>query len=304
MQLNYYIIDVFTENAFDGAQIAVFPQADGLEKTQMQLLARELNLSETAFVFSADSSGKRRMRIFTPYSEIDFAGHPIIAVGYALVAEGELTLQEPHTPLTLEQNIGVIEANISQQDGKATLVQFSRQTKPTIDRFVPVDKDIASTLSLKEEDLDNSNFKARMVYTDQAYLIVPMKSYQAVRKAKFNYVTWSQSIASMCMAKEILLFTKESDIAYSNFHARLLGPEISLKEDPPIASAMPAFTAYLCDHEHIKQGTHTFAIDRGQKNTRKSVLNIEMDHKGEDILTLRVGGPAVIISEGKISLPE
>ncbi len=305
MQYKYYIVDVFTDKPFDGAQIAVFPDADGLDKEDMQLLARELNLSETTFVFSP-SNGKeeRRMRIFSPLTEIDFAGHPIIAVGHVLASIGDIKLEQKHTPLLIEQNIGVIEANVSQEEGKPSLIQFSLETSPVIDRFVPVDKDIAAVVSLNKSDVDNSQFQSRLVFTDQSYLVVPVKSYSAVRKAKFNFNIWSQSIAPSCMAKEILLFSKETDVKYSNFHARLLGPDIGIHDDPPIGSAMPAFTSYLCDHDHISEGTHTFVIDRGSATIRKSLLNIEMDKKKNESLKIRVGGPAVIVGEGAMLVPD
>jgi trans-2,3-dihydro-3-hydroxyanthranilate isomerase len=305
MKYKYYITDVFTNKSFNGAQIAVFPNADGLDQIQMQILSRELNLSETTFVFSEkDGSGKYRVRTFNPQSEIDFAGHPMIAIGHVLASIDELKLEKKHTPLLIEQNSGVIEASVSQEDGKPSLVQFSLETNPVIDHFVPVNKDIAAVVSLNESDIDISQFQSRLVFTDQSYLVVPIKSYSAVRNAKFNFNVWSQSIAGTCMAKEILLFSKQSDIEYSNFNARLLGPDIGIHEDPPIGSSMPAFTSYLCDHEHISEGTHTFVIDRGIATIRKSVLNIEMDKKSGESLKIRVGGPAVIVGEGTISAPE
>ena len=305
MQYKYYIADVFTDKPFDGAQIAVFPNADDLDQTQMQLLARELNLSETAFVFSPENgSSTRRMRIFTPLSEIDFAGHPIIAVGQVLASIGDIKLEEKYTSLKLEQNIGMIDVNITHKDGKPELIQFSLETKPVVDRFVPKEEQIAEVLSLIEEDIDNKKFNPLLVYSDQSYLIVPVKSYSAVRAAKFNFTAWSQSMAPACMANEILLFSTQTDISQSNFHARLLGPDIGIHEDPPIASAMSAFTGYLCAHDHIKQGTHTFVIDRGSLYKRKSVLNIEMDNKQEGTLTIRVGGPAVITGEGTLLVPD
>ena len=110
-------------------------------------------------------------------------------------------------------------------------------------------------------------------------------------------------MAPACMANEILLFSTQTDVSESNFHARLLGPNIGIHEDPPIASAMPAFSAYLCAHDHIKQGTHTFVIDRGSMDKRKSVLNIEMDNKLEETLTIRFGGPAMITGEGTLLAP-
>jgi len=305
MKYKYYIADVFTDKPFDGAQIAVFPNADDLDQTQMQLLARELNLSETAFIFSPENgSSIRRMRIFTPLSEIDFAGHPIIAVGQVLASIGDIKLEEKYTSLKLEQNIGMIDVNITHKDGKPELIQFSLETKPVVDRFVPKEEQIAEVLSLIEADIDTKKFNPLLVYSDQSYLIVPVKSYSAVRAAKFNFTAWSQSMAPACMANEILLFSTQTDISQSNFHARLLGPDIGIHEDPPIASAMSAFTGYLCAHDHIKQGTHTFVIDRGSLYKRKSVLNIEMDNKHEETLMIRVGGPAVITGEGTLLVPD
>jgi len=174
---------------------------------------------------------------------------------------------------------------------------------PVVDRFVPADKDIAAVLSLDETDIDNSRFQARLVFSGQSYLVVPIKTYTAIRKAKFDYNSWSQSIAPTCMAKEILLFSNQTDVRHSNFHARLLGPGIGINEDPPIGSSMPAFIGYLCDHEHIKQGTHTFVIDRGCSTMRKSILNIEMDNKKNKSLKIRVGGPAVMVSKGMMTVP-
>ncbi len=304
MQYKYYIADVFTNTAFNGAQIAVFPNADGLNQAVMQLFARELNLSETAFVFSPSNGiAERRIRIFTPHSEIDFAGHPIIAVGHVLASIGEIRLEPKHTPLKLEQNIGMIDVNITLKDGKPELIQFTIETKPVIDRFAPKEEHIAEVLSLVEEDIENKKFNPLLIYSDQSYLVVPIKTYSAVRAAKFIYTTWSRSMAPSCMANEILLFSTQTDLSKSNFHARLLGPDIGIHEDPPIASAMPAFAGYLCAHDHVKQGTHTFVIDRGSLNKRKSVLNIEMDNKHEKTLTIRVGGPAMITGEGTLLAP-
>lgn len=299
MQYKYYIADVFTDKVFDGAQIAVFPYADGLDANKMQLLARELNLSETAFVFlPTNGSDKRRMRIFTPLAEVDFAGHPIIAVGQVLATIGVIKLEQKYTPLKLEQNIGVIEVNITQQHGQPQLIQFTLQTKSVIDRYTPKEEQIAAALTLLASDIDNKKFNPLLVYTDQSYLIVPVKSYVAVREAKFDFAAWSRSIAPTCISNEIMLFSTQTDLSKSNFHARLLGPNIGIHEDPPIASAMPSFSAYLCAHDHIKQGTYIFVIDRGSIHKRKSVLNIEMDNKPAKTLTIRVGGPAIIAGEG------
>jgi trans-2,3-dihydro-3-hydroxyanthranilate isomerase len=305
MKINYYIADVFTKQLFNGAQIAVFPNADGLSDATMKLLARELNLSETVFVFHPDDcDSKRKMRIFSPKKEVDFAGHPIIATAYVLGLCGDLALKDGITPIVLEQNIGPIDVNISVADGKPTFVQFARTVVSIVDRFAPTDEELASFLGIKQSELDHKKYSPRLVSCGFPYLIVPVWNYETVRQAKFNSAAWSQSIAPQTAAQEILLFAPKTPFADSDFNARLLGPHIGLYDDPPIGSAMPAFASYLCSFEHTRKGTHVFAVDRGDANSRRSVINLEMDNKGHEQLPLRVGGEAVLFAQGAIELPE
>jgi len=77
-----------------------------------------------------------------------------------------------------------------------------------------------------------------------------------------------------------------------------------MHEDPPVGSAMPAFASYLCSFEFMQKGTYTFTVDRGDEYNRRSVLNLEMDHKGGNTLTIRVGGAAVMVAEGVMTIPE
>jgi trans-2,3-dihydro-3-hydroxyanthranilate isomerase len=304
MILNYYIADVFTKQLFNGAQIAVFPNADGLSDTTMKLLARELNLSETVFVFHPETaSNTRNMRIFTPKKELEFAGHPVIATAYVLGICGDISLSDGITPIVLEQKAGPIEVNITASNGKPTFVQFTRKVSSIIDHFAPIDAELAAMLGLKENELDHKKYSPRLVSCGFPYLIIPVWSYESVRHAKFNMTAWSQSSAPQTAAQEILLFAPKSPFPDADFNARLFGPHIGLDEDPPIGSAMPAFASYLCSFEHTQKGTHVFAVDRGDADSRRSVLNIEMDHKGQELLTLRVGGEAVLFSKGTIELP-
>ena len=304
MKYNYYIADVFTHQIFNGAQIAVFPNADGLNAAKMALIARELNLSETVFIFhKIDADHVRRMRIFSPLGEIDFAGHPIIATAYVLGVCGDIKLSKPVTPMVFEQNAGPIDVNISSQDGKPTFIQFTRSSGSIVDHFAPTDEELAGFLGIEQSEIDHKKYTPRLVSCGFPYLIVPVWNYDSVRRAKFNYAAWSQSIAPQTAAQEILLFAPKSPFQDADFNVRLLGPKIGMHEDPPVGSAMPAFCAYLCSFEHTQKGTHTFAVDRGDANSRRSVINLEMDNKGRERLTIRVGGEAVIFAEGSINLP-
>lgn len=305
MKYNYYIADVFTKQIFSGAQIAVFPNAEGLSQQKMQLVARELNLSETVFVFHPDKqTTKRVMRIFSPLSEIDFAGHPIIATAFILAHCGDIQLTDAITPMVFEQNTGAVNVNISAENGQPNFVQFTRKVTSIVDRFTPSDEELASFLSVQQSELDHKKYATRLVSCGVPYLIVPVWRYESVRAAKFNYAAWSQSTAPQTAAQEILLFAPKTPYADADFNARLLGPRIGIHDDPPVGSAMPAFASYLCSFEFMQKGTYTFAVDRGDERNRRSVLNLEMDHKGSDTLTIRVGGAAVMVAEGVMNIPD
>ena len=302
---HYYIADVFTQQIFSGAQIAVFPYAEALTRQQMQKVASELNLSETVFIKKRDKrTGKWGMRVFSPQREIDFAGHPIIATAYVLASIGEIKLEEAVTPVVFEQNAGDVEVNVSAHNGKPTLVQFTRKIKPIVDRFAPTTEELANFLSLQAGDFDTKKYSARLVSCGFPYLIVPVFNYESVRKARFNYLAWSQSSAPQTAAQEILLFSPKTLHKDANFHTRLLGSRIGSHEDPPVGSAMPAFAAYLCSFDFMQKGTYTFSVDRGEDKFRRSVINLEMDHKRLENLTIRVGGEAVLVAEGIMTIPE
>ena len=305
MTLDYYVADVFTNQIFSGAQIAVFPNADDLTDQQMALIARETNLWETVFVSNpTGEKSKRTMRVFSPLAEIDFAGHPIIATAFVLGQCGDIELSADRTELIFEQNMGEIDVSLSTVNGNANFVQFSRKVSAVIDRYTPSANEIANFLGINADEIDHKKYATRLVSCGFPYLIVPVWHYDTVREAKFNFNAWSQSAAPQTAAQEILLFSAKTPFADSDFNARLFGPNIGINDDPPVGSAMPAFASYLCSFDSTQYGTHTFTVDRGDASSRRSVINIEMDHKANTELALRIGGEAVMVAEGKMHIPE
>lgn len=305
MKLKFYTADAFTDKVFHGAQIAVFPQASELDGARMQLLARELNLPGAVFVLPpTDTTHSYRLRLFLPAAEIDFGGHAIVATAHVLAATGAITLSRKHTPIVLRLNIGLIQVYITGEQGQPNFVQFSQRTRAQVDRFVPSYQELADILGLAETELEKIKYTPLLVSCGYPYLIVPLRTYAAVRKARFDFNTWSQTSAPEILAREILLFSTQTLQPSSDFHARLVGPQMGIHDDPPIGSSLPAFAHYLCTQPHIKKGTYTFTIDRGQAETRQSVLNMEMVNQQTGELDIRVGGQAVMISEGEITLPD
>jgi len=299
MNHTYYTLDVFTDSPFQGAQIAVFPHAETLDEALLPIIAKELNLSETVFIFPTDSDAFQ-LRTFSPHGEIDFAGHPVLAAGHVLVETGQITLADKNTAVTFKQNTQDLTVNISKTDDDTCPVQFTLQSNPIVDRFTPTKKELAAVLSLNESDIHDSDFQTLLVSCGLPYLVVPVISQDAVRKARFDAKAWSQSNAPAMAAQEVILFTSKTSSADTNFHARLLGPKIGQHEDPPIGSSLPSFTGYLAWHDHLRDGTYTFTIDRGTLETRRSILNVEMDKRSGRALTLRVEGQSVLISKNSL----
>ena len=88
------------------------------------------------------------------------------------------------------------------------------------------------------------------------------------------------------------------------FRAKVSGSKIAHYDDPPVGTAMPALAAYLCSYDHIREGTYTFSVDRGEVKNRRSVLSLEMDKKADQLMTLRLGSEAVLVAEGSMTVPE
>ena len=303
MEYPFYTADVFTDTIFNGAQVAVFPAASGLDESQMQHTASELNLPATVFITPSEGENHFKMRVFSAQKEIDFAGHPVIATAHILAVTGAMETREGHNPLVLERKSGAIQSSVTVEAGVPNFIQFTMKSQPIVDRYVPTEPELAEILSLEVNDLENKKFTARLASCGFPYLIVPLRHYEGVRRARFNYKAWSESSAPAMAAQEILLFTGHVPGRETNFHGRLLGPNIALHDDPPIGAALPAFTGYLCSHEQIRKGTYSFSIDRGDERSRRSLLHLEMDNKQSDQLTIRVGGQAVVVVEGTMKIP-
>src|SRR3954468_9183392 len=120
MRYRYFVCDVFTEKRFGGNPLAVLPDARGLSDQQMQKITREFNYSESTFVLPPERGGTRRVRIFTPGSEIPFAGHPTVGTAHVLAAIGEIPLTGDVTHVVLEEGVGDVRVAIRATNGQPT----------------------------------------------------------------------------------------------------------------------------------------------------------------------------------------
>lgn len=305
MQYSYYTVDVFTRHLFGGAQIAVFPEAAGLDDAQLAAIARELNLSETVFIFPPlDPEHQCRLRVYTPAGEAGFGSHTTIAAAHVLAATQSSLELAPDDETSLQFELGeqILDVRVAQRDNRPVQSLFATRVSPLVDYFVPPGPELAQMLGLEERQILSKPYQPLLVGCEKSYLIVPLNSYEAVRSAVFDAKQWSQSTAPATMAQEILLFSKQTEQAECDFHLRLLGPALGRQEDPPVGAAIPAFAGYLCAQSHVARGTHAYVVERGTSATRQSILSVEMDKRDAAELTIRVGGSAVLVCEGRINL--
>lgn len=306
MGYRYYTADVFTDQPFGGAQIAVFPEADDLATERMQQIAGEINLSETVFLSQSEEGAAsdlhKRMRTFTPSHELEFAGHPIIAAAYVLAKTGQITTNQNHTAITLEQNIGPIKAYISNTEKTSPFIQFSLSCDAKVDSFVPSDQELTEILSFDSlTSISSTQYRSKLITTENSYLVIPCNELEQLQNARFDAKAWGRSSAPSTNAGQILLFSKNTYTDNANFHLRLLGPNVG-NENPPVGSALTAFASYLASFQNLRKGTYTYTAERGTPNSRISLLHVEMDKRDNKALTIRVGGPAVLMSEATLYL--
>lgn len=307
MRYRYYTVDAFTDRPFEGAQIAVLPDARGLNDTSMRKIAREFNMSETVFVFPPHNpANAKRLRIFTPFQELPFAGHPTLAAAHVLTTVGDLTGAEEGVQLdgdslrfVFEETVGPVNITVTHEEGKRRFIEFGLQVTYSVDRFTPPDHELVRIFSLSPSDLGIPGYSPMVVATEHPYLVVPVASFAAVRRAKFDHVAWANSSAPATLSHQALLFSVETEFPGSGYHCRLLGPSIGVNEDPPIGSAIPSFAGYLCE---ARGPEHEFAAERGAGDFRRSLLHVRAEKRAARSVAVRVGGTAVMMCDGHLHL--
>jgi len=298
----YVRVDVFSKQPFCGNPLAVFPEADGLTKREMQLLAKEMNLSETTFVVrpSRGSGADFRVRIFVPDNEIPYAGHPTIGTFYVLAKEGRIRLKGPVTRVMMEAIAGVMPVDIHASKGKVTKV-VTHQNRP---EFGPVVKDvrrIADALSLDVGDLDPERMPVQLVSTGLPWLIVPVRTRKAVEKAAGNASVFAEAISRMPKGVVDMYVTCLDPLAKgSTTHSRgfsLVAKNIV--EDPATGSASGCLGAYLVEHGLVpRKRSARIVNEQGYEIGRPSRIDIEVVSEDGRIEQVMVGGSVVHMMDG------
>jgi trans-2,3-dihydro-3-hydroxyanthranilate isomerase len=298
----FYQLDVFTQTAFSGNPLAVFPEAENLTDEEMQKIANEMNLSETVFVFQSEKA-LRRLRIFTPKQELPLAGHPVVGT-WNLLARLGLTAQPENdrTRIEHELNIGVLQVEIEFRAGEPFQVVMTQGKFEALEKIEDKTEieNLASSLGLEIEDLNFSvNLPIQTVSTGIKSLAVPVKSLKALEKIKVNSSVLSD-IYLRHGAIGCYVFSFETKEADSKIHARFFAPDDNIAEDAATGSAAGALSGYLIYHDAIDIGK--FTIEQGDFMNRPSRIFAEVTGEKGSVEKVKIGGSSVVVAKGEIYL--
>jgi trans-2,3-dihydro-3-hydroxyanthranilate isomerase len=302
MRYRFYTADVFTEQVFGGNQLALFPDARGLDTPTMRQVAREFNLSETVFVFPPDDpANTRHLRIFTPGTELPFAGHPTIGTAHVLAAIGEIALDGPTTRIVFEEGVGPVPVVIQAENGRPRFAQLTAARLPEWGPTPPPET-LAALLSLDADDLLQGADAPEAISCGVPFLFIPLRTLAAVERARLNLAEWGGVLAS-AWAPHVYIFSYETAQPGADLHARMFAPAMGIAEDPATGAAATALGGYLGKRDPRPEGTGRWVVEQGFEMGRPSILTVETDKAGGAITGVRVGGASVLVSDGTMDIP-
>ena len=301
MFVHYFTLDVFTDQRFGGNPLAVILDARGMTSEQMLQVTREFNYSESTFVLPAESPDTtKRVRIFTPGGEVPFAGHPTVGTAIALVFNGDAPAAGDSVRVVLGENVGPVPVTVRLTDGVPTWAQLSvaklPEEQPPMDRAV-----VADLLGLTASDLmTNAAYAPAATSCGLAFLIVPLASRDAVSRARVVDAVFARTLRGTACTM-VMVFAMIDDTPGVDVHCRVFCPDDGVPEDPATGSANAALGGYLAVRTP-RTGTLRWVSQQGVEMGRPSKLEIEVDKTSEGISAVRVGGSAVLMSEGRLRI--
>lgn len=301
MPLPYHTLDVFTNRRLAGNPLAVVLDADQLETAQMQAIAREFNLPETVFVLKPlNPAHSARIRIFTPMSEVPFAGHPTIGTA-ALLAELRLAgLPGNHDQLVaLEETVGLVRVGVRMRAGQPTFAEFDAPKLPVQDGALAAVEQIGAALGLMASEIGFANHKPMRFSAGTSFAFVPIASREALARAEVRRPAWDVAFGGQGLVGAYL-YTRETVHNASSFNARMFAPDVGIPEDPATGSAAVMFAGVILAFDLLPDGSHRRIIEQGYQMGRPSEVTLSIDVKGGKLHNVRIGGAAIRVAEGQL----
>jgi trans-2,3-dihydro-3-hydroxyanthranilate isomerase len=303
MQLPYHVLDVFTDTRFGGNPLAVVLDADSLDKARMQAIAREFNLSETVFVLKPQNAAHTaRVRIFTPATELPFAGHPTAGTG-ALLAETRTQTPGGHADalVVLEEEVGIVRVGVRLRPGTPPFAEFDAPRLPVETGTLAPAERLATAVGLIPSEIGFENHRPTRYSAGIAFAFLPVASLDAIGKARVAQPYWDDVLDGQGV-NGAFLYCRQTVHTHSSFHARMFAPAFGIPEDPATGSAAAAFAAVVQRFDAPPDGLHKRTIEQGYEMGRPSLVALSLEVAAGKLAAVRIGGHAVRVAEGRISV--
>ena len=297
MRLNYAIVDVFAEQPLQGNAAAVVFDADGLDAARMQAIAREFNLSETAFVLKPRAAAHTaRVRLFVPNAEVPFAGHPNIATAFALAQRHDLATDE----LVFDEQAGLVPLRLIRAQGAVTGATLTApQTLST--EPGPSSAATAAALSLADGDVLTATHPPVTASVGLGFLFVELTDKAALARARVNLPAFDAIRASHAV-EAVHLYVKEPAASGTRIQARNLSPYDGIGEDPATGSATATLAALLAQHDPRADCDFALEARQGIEMGRPSLLHATARKRAGEVAPPQVSGKCVQVMEGTLTI--
>jgi len=301
-KVSYTYLDVFTDVPFAGNPAAVVLESDGLEEERMQSIASELGLPQTAFVMKAsEKPADFKLRFFTPKREVDLCGHGTLAAFWALAEAGRIPLGSSLAKVVQQTNAGLLPVELHSESGVLRRVMMTLD-EPAVADYVGEPEPVAQALGLAADDLDLERCPIGLASTALMELLVPVRSLQALQKIRPNCV----AVEDVCLAVGAVsmhCFSFETVSRFSLLHARNFAPLLGIGEEAGTGTGNGALAAYLVTKKLVR-GTSPLmlVVEQGHGMGRPSEILVEIAFSDTQVNSVRVGGKAVSVAEGHITV--
>ena len=298
MVYRYFVCDVFTTQMFSGNQLAVVPEAQGLSESQMQNIAKEFNFSETTFVFPPEAGQTKKVRIYTPNTEVAFAGHPNIGTAFILAKDGAFGTFDTGKEVVFEEKAGLVPVKIKKDESGYIWCELSAPEILSIGD--PVSKSlVASVLALNESEILTTTHPPQVASVGLPFLLVEISSVDSLVRAEID-------------VRKLELFIEKAGVSYIHLYcrnlenfdikARMFAPLDGVSEDPATGSANAALIGLLSQYENIDDSDKDWTISQGTEIGRPSVLYGRTQKQKGKVIGVWIGGHSVLVSEGILKL--
>jgi trans-2,3-dihydro-3-hydroxyanthranilate isomerase len=284
-------VDAFTDTPLSGNPCAVLFDTEDLDEQTMLAIAREMNLSETAFV-SRSTKADFGVRFFTPAEEIPLAGHPTIASTFALTQTNRVKLLGNITTINLELIVGLIEVEIFAKENKVQLISMSQKKPEFFSTHIPAQ--IMPLFGLSPWDV-LPRVPIQTVSTGTPQLMIPVRDKEVLRRAQLDISAYTDYKSSSDFFSPHL-FCLEGISPFAQTFARHFGVPPDTPEDPFTGSATGAMAAYLWRYRLIENPN--FIAEQGHWMGRPGSAEVTVEGPRDDIQNIKVGGMAVTVLEG------